>query len=541
MTGDRSSPKVSVVVIGRNEGERLLRCLASIHNADWSGIAFELIYVDSKSTDNSIDVAKKSKATVIAVDAAKPNAAIARNLGWRSATGEFVLFLDGDTELDRDFVKSALRALSEAKLCAAWGHRRESNPNQSVYTKVLDLDWVYPVGRSLYFGGDVLVRRQALEQVDGFDPNLNAGEEPELCARLRAAGWEIEHLDMPMTRHDLAVNTFRAYWLRAYRSGIAYAEVAERARLQGDVLWQREAKRDFQHGLLFLAAPLALIMAWAFSAALAIGMLLGALAVWARTIKRCAWKAPGQLGLCALYAVHVHFQKIPALFGQLRWRQAQGTRAPIGLVDYKQTGPSGSKPFKGFLTTLLTPLAWLSRVVAERLIRLWSLAKLQEGVGHRVDPSNIILGPIELHGTRNIELGARAMIYPGAYLETQGQGRIAIGDDVVLSRGVHIVAFEAVTLGNGTMVGEYASIRDANHRLSKDSIRHSGHESAAITIGRNVWIGRGAAILKGSSIGDNSVVAANAVLSKAIGPDEIVGGVPAKPLRKPNHQTPQSA
>ncbi len=188
---------------------------------------------------------------------------------------------------------------------------------------------------------------------------------------------------------------------------------------------------------------------------------------------------------------------------------------------------------KTLLAVALAPLAWFSRVILERWRRLWSLARLREAIGHRVDSSNVIMGAIELHGTRNIHFGRGALIYPGVYLETQGAGIIMLGDGVVLSRGVHIVAFERVHLGPGCMVGEYASIRDANHKLDVTSIRSSGHRSSPIYIGANVWIGRGACVLMGASIGANSVVGANAVVTKPIGVQQIVGGVPARILRQP--------
>ena len=334
---NQSRPRieVSIVVIGRNEGRRLERCLQSVAQAHWGNTRHELIYVDSRSTDQSAANAQALGAKVIVLDDGSPCAAKARNLGWQAALGDYVLFLDGDTELHPDFVTRALDTLSEPKLCAAWGHRRESRPEQSLYTKVLDLDWIYPVGRTLYFGGDVLVRRAALVEVGGFDPSLKAGEEPELCARLRAAGWQIEHIDVPMTQHDLAVNSFRAYWLRAYRSGIAYAEVAERMRLRGDVLWQHEARRDFRHGILFVLAPFLLAASLWISTALAMTLMVSALLFLVRTVQRCAWKAPSQWPLCIQYAVHAHLQKIPALFGQLKWRRARRQQSEIALVDYK--------------------------------------------------------------------------------------------------------------------------------------------------------------------------------------------------------------
>lgn len=537
MNMDLPKIDVSVVVIGRNEGDRLRRCLVSIAQAHWGALRHELIYVDSRSSDDSVRRADQAGAAVLVLEDASPCAAKARNLGWQAARGEFVLFLDGDTELHPDFVSSALLALQDERLCAAWGHRRESDPGQSVYTEVLDLDWIYPAGRTLYFGGDVLVRRAALAQVGGFDPRLKAGEEPELCARLRAAGWEIEHIDAPMTLHDLAIRSFRGYWLRAYRSGIAYAEVAQRMQTLRDPLWQHESRRDFRHGVLYLSAPL-LLLAAAWLAPWAALLLLGLAAVLGlRTLRRCAWKAPGQWALCARYAVHTHFQKIPALFGQLTWRRAARGQSEISLVDYKRGRASGAGGLKSILAAALAPGAWLARVPLSRARRLWYFAQLQEGLGRPLDPSNVILGPVELQGSRNIRFGRNALIYPGVYLETQGGGSITLGDNVVLSRGVHIVAFERVVLGDGCMVGEYSSLRDADHRLDEHSMRDSGHLVAPISLGANVWLGRGVSVLKGAELGAASVVGANAVVTRSVGSRQIVGGVPARALR-PTGQPP---
>ena len=214
-----STPAISVVVIGRNEGQRLARCLESIRLIrGFDGESIEIIYVDSASKDGSPELASTYGAEVIIVHAERPTAALGRNAGWRAAKSEFVLFLDGDTVLHPDFVKAALEPmLQDASIVAVWGHRREIHPEVSIYNRILDLDWVYAPGIAEFCGGDVLMRRRALEEVGGYDNELIAGEEPEMCRRMRARGYRILHIDHPMTGHDLQMTRLSQYWKRATR------------------------------------------------------------------------------------------------------------------------------------------------------------------------------------------------------------------------------------------------------------------------------------------------------------------------------------
>ena len=174
--------------------------------------------------------------------------------------------------------------------------------------------------------------------------------------------------------------------------------------------------------------------------------------------------------------------------------------------------------------------ARLRRVVLERWVRLWSAARLAEALPGGLHASNVVLGPVELHGTRQVRIGRGCLLYPDIYLETQGDGRIEIGDGVVLSRGVHIVAFDEVRLGDGVMVGEYSSVRDADHRRGPDGPRHSGHLARSVYLMDHAWVGRGASILKGVQVGQHGVVAANAVVTHDVQSHGVVAGIPARPL-----------
>lgn len=330
----RLATLVSVVIIGRNEGQRLPACLRSVDAVAREGFDLEMIYVDSASTDGSPERARELGAQVLELRLERPSAATGRNAGWRAARGEYVLFLDGDTVLHPDFIRLALEAIAAPEVAVVWGHRREMAPHQSVYVRAMDLDWVYPPGESQFCGGDALMRRAVLEQVDGFDDSLIAGEEPELCRRIRAKGHRILHIDAPMTSHDLAVTRFTAYWLRALRAGHAYAEVANRFRHSPDPLWLAEARRNLVHGTALLGLPLvmaaSLTVPW-----LAAGLGVGVIALSMRTIRRSAWKTPDRTTRL-LYAAHSHFQQVPIMFGQLAWHVSARRGRRHKLIEYKE-------------------------------------------------------------------------------------------------------------------------------------------------------------------------------------------------------------
>ena len=335
-TGSASLPLITVVVIGRNDGERLTRCLQSVRAMRDPGGPVELIYVDSASRDDSVERAKAVGSRVVEVVPERPSAALGRNAGWREGRAPYVLFLDGDTILHPEFVAEALKAMRDPQVAVVWGHRREIHPEQSLFNRVLDLDWVYPPGLSDFCGGDALMRTEVLRAVNGFDATLIAGEEPELCQRIRALGHVILHVDQPMTGHDLAMTSWKSYWKRAFRAGHAYAEVSHRLRDTAFPLWVEDARRNrIRGGVLLVLSIAALLGAGVMQSVIPLLALLAAvLALALRSAWKARWKG-GSPGTLLLYGLHSHVQQIPILFGQLAWWRDRRRDSVRGLIEYK--------------------------------------------------------------------------------------------------------------------------------------------------------------------------------------------------------------
>lgn len=329
-------PLVSVVVIGRNEGQRLQRCLDSIAGMSRRGFEVEVIYVDSDSTDGSVALAEAANARTIALKPTRPSAALGRNAGWKVAQGSFVLFLDGDTVLHPEFVADSLADLSKDEIGIVWGNLRELYPERSLYIRVLDLDWIYPPGYTSFCGGNALYRRSILEATDGFDDTLVAGEEPELCQRITALGYRILHADRPMAGHDLAITRWQQYWKRSTRSGHAYAEVSARFRGTSQPFWDCEARSNRNRFMLFLACLVAGVAGSVLIRSLIpIGLFcLFIAALSLRSAWKARWKTNDLLGL-VLYGLHSHVQQVPLYIGQLQYQRSQKKGIRRSLFEYK--------------------------------------------------------------------------------------------------------------------------------------------------------------------------------------------------------------
>jgi len=319
-----------VVVIGRNEGERLRACLLSIVPQ-----AASVIYVDSGSGDNSVKMAKAFGLEVIELDRSLPfTAARARNDGFgrlraMHPTLKFVQFVDGDCELRNGWLTMAIKFLSEHdRVAAVAGRLREKHPEYSVYNALCDMEWDAPVGEARSCGGIAMFRADEFERAHGFRIDLIAGEEPELCVRLRAAGWRIWRLSEEMALHDSAMSRFSQWWKRMKRSGYAFAQGAD---LHG-ASPERYAVRESRSALFWgLGVPLLGMVS-----SLLIGRLgLLIFAAYPIQIVRLALRGARSARDNWLRAAFLVIGKFPEMLGQLQFHIRRRLGRQLRLIEYK--------------------------------------------------------------------------------------------------------------------------------------------------------------------------------------------------------------
>jgi GT2 family glycosyltransferase len=322
---------IGLVAIGRNEGERLLRCLTS------AAASSPIVYVDSGSTDGSPERAAALNADVVQLPKDRPfTAGRARNFGFARLLSiapsiRYVQFVDGDCEIAAGWLQAAAEFLeAHEDVAIVCGRRREQYPEASIYNRILDMEWDRPSGYTEACGGDFLVRSDVFRQSGGFTDALIAGEEPELCYRIRKLGWKIYRLPLPMTHHDAAITRARQWMRRTARAGYAYAARAALHRRDGNRYCWRENLRIVVWALFLPAlAMVGALLVTPWSLALLLVFPLQFLRVARSTLKRHPHASP------FAYSFFTLLGRWPELYGQLMWlaRALQGREETI--IEYK--------------------------------------------------------------------------------------------------------------------------------------------------------------------------------------------------------------
>lgn len=308
---------VGVVAIGRNEGQRLRICLESALR-----ISPHVVYVDSGSTDDSVDLARSLGVTVVQLDLSIPfTAARSRNAGAHRLLElapeiQAIQFVDGDCEIVSGWIEKAIQTLNVNEHAAVvCGRRRERFPDASIYNRLCDIEWNTPVGMAKACGGDALIRVDAFREVNGYNPDIIAGEEPEMCVRLRQRAWQIHRIDAEMTLHDAAMTQYGQWWRRNLRAGHAYAEGHARHGSPPECFRQREVRSNLIWGLLLW---------WALPVL--------AMRVFLHQRSRLPEKD------ATLYAIFLALGKIPQMLGQFKFWLNRRRGKRTSLIEYK--GPS---------------------------------------------------------------------------------------------------------------------------------------------------------------------------------------------------------
>jgi GT2 family glycosyltransferase len=339
--------QIGLVVIGRNEGERLRRCLASVVEP-----GRVVVYVDSGSTDDSVATARTLGVEVVELDLTTPfTAARARNAGLERLLEldpgvAFVQFVDGDCEVVAGWLDRAAGELAARPDCSVvCGRLRERYRDRTIYNRLADLEWDRPAGEALACGGIALMRVADLRAVGGFDPTLIAGEEPELCVRLRRRGGKVLRLADDMACHDAAMTRFGQWWRRSVRAGFAYAQGAWMHGAPPERHCVRQVRSNWFWG--FAVPALALGLAWP-SRGLSLVLLLGYIALGLRTARgaRRRGMAPADARLFAAACV---VGKVPQAWGQARFHALRLLGRGASLIEYK--GPVAAAGAPGVTTS----------------------------------------------------------------------------------------------------------------------------------------------------------------------------------------------
>lgn len=327
----QESNATGVVVIGRNEGDRLRRCLESV-----SDLSANVVYVDSGSVDGSVTLGRSLGVIVVELDLSEQfTAARARNEGFRKLLQihpalEYVFFVDGDCEVVPGWVEKATRYLEQHPgVAIVWGRRRERYPERSVYNMLCDIEWWdFPFGEVTACGGDVVARVAAIRQVNGYRSDLICGEEPEMCVRLRRKGWRIWRLTDDMTFHDAAMYRFGQWWKRMLRGGFGAAQGAALHGAPPERHCVPEVRRAWIWGLGIpvVVLLLALVAHW---------QALILLIVYPVQVIRLAMRGRRSARENWWRAAALVVGKFPEMVGQLKFLLDRYRRVPSRLIEYK--------------------------------------------------------------------------------------------------------------------------------------------------------------------------------------------------------------
>lgn len=241
------TPLVSIVLIGLNVERFLPDCLGSVRDANWPHDLLERLYVDSGSTDRSLEIVSREPGwQVLTLGDPNPSVAKGRNLGISTANGKYVQLLDADMLLDEGWLMRATAILErDPRIAAAFGRTRERFPRRNLYHGLRDSIWsMHPLGFSDRLPGACLLRRDAVRTCGLHLTRLRGFEDVELSQRLRRSGYVLMGVPETMCLHDSNMSSFGQYWRSNVRGGQGNYDILRSTSGLDQLRFWRELRRS---------------------------------------------------------------------------------------------------------------------------------------------------------------------------------------------------------------------------------------------------------------------------------------------------------
>lgn len=270
---------ISFIVIGRNEGEKLRLCFNSIYDTiSFNSVQdFEILYIDSKSIDNSIQIAKEYEEISIYSITDTCNAAIARNIGGNEAKGDVLFFIDGDMEINKHFFSHVFSKNMECKYPLVTGQ---------IIDVVEDYENTARVNDKLQYltCGVFIIRKKLWKSVNGMRTKFLNGEDVDLGLRLIKKGFPLVCKPEIITKHFTVPYLHKSrIWKMMWNKSTFYS----RCVLYRDLIWNKNMYSYMFHvDKTFILLVLSLVLVLIFPAKIFLFSSIYFIAILLRSFKQ---------------------------------------------------------------------------------------------------------------------------------------------------------------------------------------------------------------------------------------------------------------